>query len=475
MTHRQVLKQQLHKWFGGLEGYPDLYLVGGTVRDLLSNRVPVDIDLACRGAKALAGRLAALHQAALVEMEKKPHQPCYRVVDRENSTDYLDIAELRGDTIVEDLRQRDFTINAMAIEIHKDGPCGGVIDPLGGAGDLRRKSIRMTNPQAFDDDPLRVLRAFRFAAEAGFAIEAATLAAVDSSAVLLEQVSVERLMAELLLIFRTAQSSRVVAAMDSHGILDVIFPEIVAMKGCLQNGYHHKDVWGHSLLVLEHIEHIVNLLPDYFGDTVGAVKQNLDAGDRLALLKCAALFHDIGKPATKGLKQATGRITFRQHDSAGAAVVDLIAERMKMSNQARAFMVLLVREHLQPLFLSREGVASPARMRWFRRMGDDVVPALVLSMADVMSSQGLESGLEYRDSFTRWCVQIVGDYYAWVKTILEFPRLISGHDLIELGMEPGPGIGTVLEQVHEAQDNGEVTSRDEALALARELMAQLQE
>jgi hypothetical protein len=109
-------------------------------------------------------------------------------------------------------------------------------------------------------------------------------------------------------------------------------------------------------------------------------------------------------------------------------------------------------------------------MRWFRKMGDDVVPALVLSMADVMSSQGPESGQEYRDNFARWCGQLVNDYYTSVKIILERPRLVSGHDLIELGMEPGPKIGSILEQVHEAQDNGGVTSRDEALAMARKLI-----
>jgi len=469
------INERLNKWLGGLRGFSKLYLVGGTVRDLLLEKVPADIDLACRGAKILAERLADLHNAALVAMEKKPHQSCYRVVNREDSTDYLDIAELRSDTIEEDLLQRDFTINAMAIELDKNGPCGLVIDPLGGAADLRRKIIRMANPQAFDDDPLRVLRAFRFAGERGFAVEAVTLAAVDSSFVLLARVSAERIMAELFLLLKAAQSSRHVAALDSHRILDVIFPEIMPMKGCLQNGYHHKDVWGHSLLVLEHIEHILNNPRDYFGETAGAVTQNLEAGDRLPLLKCAALFHDIGKPATKGLKQAAGRITFRGHDRAGAEIVDLIAERMKLSKQARTLIVLLVREHLQPLFLSGSDVTSSARMRWFRKIGADVVPAIVLSMADVMSSRGPESGEAYRDNFTSWCGQMVSDYYSSVKKILERPRLISGHDLIALGMEPGPELGAILEQVLEAQDNGSVTSRDESLVLARKLMARMKE
>ncbi|MBA4373297.1 MAG: hypothetical protein C0402_10620 [Thermodesulfovibrio sp.] len=469
MMNCRDLKQRLHAWLTGLDELPGLYVVGGTVRDLLSDKAPADIDIVCHGAKVVAGRLAALHHAALVVMQKKPHQPCYRVVDRQDSADYLDIAELRGPTIEEDLRQRDFTINAMAMKIDRNFSFSMVIDPFGGERDLKQKSIRMTNSGVFTDDPLRVLRAFRFAAE-GFEIEAATMQALASSSALLAQVSVERIMAELFLIFRTAQSCRIITALDGHGILGQLFPEILPMKGCLQNGYHHKDVWGHSLLVLEQVEHILNHLEDYFCETSAAVCQNLGTGERSSLLKCAALFHDIGKPSTKGLKQGTGRISFTNHDQAGAELMTLIAERMKLSNQAQTFLVRLVKEHLQPLFLSVEGVTVAARMRWFRKMGDEVIPALILSMADVMSSRGPESGEEYRQNFVSWCAQMARDYFASIRKILERPRLITGHDLIELGMEPGPGMGEVLDQVSEAQDNGAVTSRDEALAYARELL-----
>lgn len=472
MSQRQILAQRLQKWLSGVANLPELYLVGGTVRDLLCGRVSADIDLACRGARGVAEHLAVFHRAALVPLEKKPLQPCYRVVDRNDSTDYLDIAELRGETLEKDLRLRDFTINAMASEISKDGSCGVLIDPLGGERDLRQRILRMTNDQVFYDDPLRVLRAFRFAA-AGFAIEEKTLAAAEAASGLLRQVSAERIMAELLLIFRTAQSSSTIQALDRHGVLDALFPEILPLKGCLQNGYHHKDVWGHSLLVLEHVEYILNHLEQYFSDIAGTVSENIGAGDRIPLLKCTALFHDIGKPATKGLKPGTGRISFTNHDQAGAELMSLIGERMKLPNQAQDFLVRLVKEHLQPLFLSAEGVTAAARMRWFRKMGDDIVPALILSMADVMSSQGPESGEEYRRNFLQWCVQMSRDYYASLKKILEQPRLVSGHDLIGLGMKPGPQIGILLEQVTEAQDNGVVTNREEALELAAELLMQL--
>jgi putative nucleotidyltransferase with HDIG domain len=326
----------------------------------------------------------------------------------------------------------------------------------------------MTHPQAFDNDPLRILRAFRFAADLGFTIDAETLDAMKHAVPSLAQVSVERIMNELLLTFGTPEASSAVAALDRYGILDSVFPEIIMMKGCDQNGYHHKDVWGHSLLVVERLEDILDNSADYFDDAA-AVFRNLEADARLPLLKLAALLHDVGKPGTKGLNQETGRITFKKHDKAGAEHVDRIAERMKLSGQARTFLVRMVLEHLQPIFLSAASVSPAARMRWFRQMGDDAVPALILSMADVMSSRGPLSGEEYRSGFVAWCRQQINDYYVSVKTILARPVLITGHDLMALGMTPGPEIGRVLGQVREAQDTGDISSRDEALTLVRKL------
>ncbi len=473
MMHLQILNIWLSTWLSGLTAPPELYLVGGSVRDLLLNKVPADIDIVCRGAQGVAEQLAAQHHATVIQMEKKPYQPCYRVADHlkalVKSPAYIDIAECRGSSIDDDLRLRDFTINAIAMWIKVNGASGAIIDPLDGAGDLLRRRVRMTHTQAFDNDPLRILRAFRFAADLGFEIDEATLDAMKHAVPSLAGVSVERIMNELFLTFRTPEASSAVAALDSYGILDSIFPDIIMIKGCNQNGYHHKDVWGHSLLVVERLEDILNNPGDYFDDAA-AVFRNLETDARLPLLKLAALLHDVGKPGTKGLNQETGRITFKQHDRVGAERVDRIAKRMKLSGQARTFLVRMVREHLQPIFLSAASGSSAARMRWFRQMGDDAVPALILSMADVMSSRGPLSGEEYRCGFVAWCRQQVNDYYVSVKTILERQVLITGRDLMALGMTPGPQIGRILGQVKEAQDTGDIASRDEALTLVRKLI-----
>jgi len=450
---------------------PRLYLVGGAVRDLLLGRPLKDLDLVCRGARDYASRLAQCKGAALVPMEKKPDEPCYRVIVRDRPDDYLDIAEIRGQDILEDLGRRDFTINAMAVEINSDCSPGRTIDPLAGAEDLRKKIIRLANKDSLTSDPLRVLRGFRFAAALGFDIADSTVEGMRKSAGLLSSVSAERIIAELFLILKNPRASFYFSWMDGLGIPEIIIPEVMPMKGCEQNGFHHKDVWGHSMLVMEKCEKLLNNVDVHFGSCGPSIADNLDKDGRAGLLKLAALLHDIGKPATKGINADTGRTTFYGHDREGAKVIDIIAQRLKMSNADREFLVLLAAEHMHALNLSAAGVKASTKMRWFRRMRDDSVPALILAVADVMSSLGPESGEEYREGLIERCRQSVGEYFTGIKEKIERPSFVNGDDLISLGVSPGPELGRLLEQLRSMQDTGEINRREEGLEAAVKLIA----
>ena len=447
-----------------------LYLVGGTVRDLLLGDQPKDLDLVCRNAKDFAHLLGECKNAAVVPMEKKPAEPCYRVVDREHPDNFLDIAEMRGPTIYDDLGRRDFTINAIAAEVRNDGTVGTICDPFDGAGDLERKTIKMTGKDSFVSDPLRILRAFRFSATLGFTIEPRAMEEMKRCAALLQPVSGERIMAELLLILKTPHSASFIREMDRCGVLEVLFPEIIFMKGCKQNGFHHQDVWEHSLLVTENGERILNNLTSYFGDWAEAVLNNLAENNRLPLLKLAALVHDIGKPLTRGTHTKTGRITFYGHDEEGARLVDAIAERMKLSGKDRDYLSLLVTEHLHVLSLAGNTVRAATRMRWFRKMKDNAIPAIMLGIADVESSLGSESTGKWRNHYLEWSKDTVRDYYETIRTRLESKNLITGTDLISLGVEPGPEMGRVLAILRNAQDTGEISTSEDALALAKGLL-----
>lgn len=470
MEKKITVPASLRSWFedGMLEGGQH-FLVGGTVRDLLLGMTPKDLDLVCKQAKKLALSVAQQKNAALVMMEKKAEDPCYRIVDREHCDEFLDIAEMRGNTIVEDLGQRDFTINAMAISLHDDTTAGELLDPFNGTDDLKQEIVRMVSKEAFVSDPLRILRAFRFAAVMGFAIEEQTLKAMQGNAALLKQVSVERIMAELQHIFLTPKSSIWFRQMDDLGILDVILPEILPMKGCEQNWYHHKDVWEHSLLVMEQVEQILSDL-SRFGEVTAKIADVID-DEKAVFLKLAGLLHDIGKPATRGIKLGTDRIIFYGHDKAGAEIMKEMAARLKLSSSSKDFLVRLVAEHLRPLALSTPKATNSARMRWFRKMRDDAVPAIILSMADVLASLGPESGEDYQEHFIAWATESIQEYFDSLKPQFESPLLINGDALISLGMKPGIALGNLLYRLRFAQDLGRITSRKEALELAEALIS----
>jgi putative nucleotidyltransferase with HDIG domain len=221
---------------------------------------------------------------------------------------------------------------------------------------------------------------------------------------------------------------------------------------------------------MEHTEEITCNPDSYFGGCGSEIENVLDAG-RIPLLKLTALLHDVGKPSTAGTNPETGRITFYGHDREGAALADAIAGRLRMSNDAREFISGIVAEHLHPLMLSSPKAKATAKMRWFRRMRDDAVPALILSMADVMSSLGPDSGESYRQNYITWTVESVCEYFKSIKAKVESPPLINGDDLIALGLKPGPEIGKILARIRDAQDAGEVISRDEALEAAREMLS----
>ncbi|MCC6545340.1 MAG: HD domain-containing protein [Nitrospirae bacterium] len=489
-----TLEKWLHKY---PEDIPRLFLIGGSVRDMMLNVQPKDVDLTCKGARDFAYNLAAYHNAAIVPMEKKPHTPCYRVVDREDCSNYLDIAEIRGGTIYDDLMQRDFTINAMALEVNRDGTISEPLDPLNGAQDIKNGIIKSVRQDTLVSDPLRMVRAFRFSAVLGFDIEVLTLDAIRKNVGLLTTVSGERILSELLLILGTTHSTQFIKQMDQIGILEAIFPEIRAMKGCSQNAFHHKDVWEHSLLVMENCEEIINNISTFFGNLSrerdrpapppslrtglsgcegvraglsGEVAANLGRNNRLPLTKLAALLHDVGKPVCREVNPDTGRITFYRHDEKGTGLMDEIAVRLRMSNRDRDFLKLLIAEHLHVLSLSKHDVKPATKMRWFRKMKDDAVPSAIVAIADIKSTSGPDSSAEWREDFMRWSKETIKEYYEVIKNRLERRDLITGRDLMTLGMVPGPEMGRILEQIRSAQDAGELNNHDEALALARQLL-----
>jgi len=471
-----------------------LYLVGGTVRDILLGKEVEDLDFAVAGdAVNFARKFADLAGASFVPLDEE--QCTARVVFHRGVLS-MDFSRTRGADITADLAARDFTINAMAIDFGQimnthemeKSPLtplfqreGLVIDPYGGAEDLDNRLIRLVSAQSIRDDPIRMLRAYRFAAAFDFTIHDATSAIIRRSVELLDSVSAERIRDELFKILAVDKSAYHLKAMDDVGLLEQIFPEIARMKEMEQNEYHHLDVWGHSVLTLEFFEQdpLPDLLNNYLPETEDYLEHELVKGrTRRSLLKLVALLHDVGKPDTRTV-DTNGRIRFFDHNLKGAEIIAGIGTRLKLANRETVLLREVVKDHMYPLGLSvflRKSAdmkeKERAIRRFIQRTGSEWLAILLISFADLRATQGPRRRADDLEKLARLIGDIADIYFHEIRHPM--PKLISGDDLMEeFDLPAAPIIGELLSKVNEAQMDGTVKTREDAMELVRNILSRL--
>lgn len=452
------------------------HVVGGLPRDMLLGRTTFDIDLVVPGgAMQIARSVADALGATFVPLDEA-HQVA-RVVFSEGERHWnLDFAAARG-TIEQDLRARDFTVNAMAIamdELGSGSPQVTVIDPVGGLADLDAKRLRAVSDGAFREDPARLLRAFRLAAELGFSMghETETLLARDAR--LITSVARERIREELGRILETDLTAATIREMDRRGVLGRVFPELTQCKGVEQPKEHFWDVFDHSVETVGAVERLLvalrrgsDLLATlrFAPQVVEHVEESTGQGlSRGAALKLSALLHDVAKPQTKAIHE-NGRMRFLGHAQQGAAITDSILRRLRFSNRERETVCRMIAQHLRPGHLTNAPEAPTRRAiyRYFRDTADVAIDILLLSLADHLATRG--------EAFDEegWLAHVgTTDYMLerWFadRDVVSPPKLIDGHVLMEkFGLAPGPEIGRLLESVREAQAAGEIATEQDAL------------
>ncbi|TLM98544.1 HD domain-containing protein, partial [bacterium] len=338
----------------------EIYLVGGAVRDLLLGRESSDLDFLVTGDPLTIARNAADRlKGSFILLDEKNNVA--RVAVRKNGPVYtFDFTGVPHGQVEQDLLKRDFTVNAMALPVtaglQRDRvDARDIIDPAGGRHDLQSKIVKMVYPGAFEDDPLRMLRALRFRAELGMALDDGTRADIGEAAALLKEVSAERVRDEFFRILKVDRAYDTVIEMDDLGLLREIILFRDEMAATDQNGYHVDNVWEHCLNALRQLEglDLHELGGGYAGELRGLLQEEITPGrSRGQLLKFCMLIHDCGKPATRGINK-TGRITFIGHEQAGARKAGELARRLALSNKETGFVRNMVLYHMRPLQLSR--------------------------------------------------------------------------------------------------------------------------
>jgi len=453
------------------------YVVGGFVRDGLMGRTNSDIDVVVAGdATLIASEVAKSFGTRAVPLDEV-NQVARVVLPQAEGHWHLDFATMRG-SIEEDLGYRDFTINALAInlaEIRSGWSQVRVIDPLGGYRDLSSGMVRAASKASFQQDPARLLRAVRLAAMLAFSIDPPTEALIQRDHELATTVAAERLRDELCYILETPRAYRSFRYLDRLGLLDPIMPELAIAKGATQPKEHFWDVFDHSLETVAAVERLLReesgekedellTLVPWSPDIARHFAQEIAAGrTRGSLLKLAGLLHDIGKPTTKTIEQ-NGRMRFLGHALLGAAMAVQLMERLRFSNREIKIVQLMIEHHMRSGYLvAQEMPSRRAIYRYFRDTAEVGIDTLFLGLADHLATRGPTLDFDEWFRHTETTQYVLSKWFQEQATVVP-PKLIDGHTLIDkLGLAPGPQIGELLEAVREAQAAGEISTAEEAL------------
>jgi len=467
------------------------YIVGGFVRDMLLGRDTADIDIIVDGdALVIAESVAQAFDGKFIPLDKLNRIARVLVTDREDSSLVkvweLDFCTLTG-TLEEDLARRDFTIDAMAIDLwglesHPTHPA--IIDPFNGESDIRERIIRAVTSHVFEDDAIRLLRGIRLCRELGFIIEGNTEGLIKKESQRIRGIAGERIREELSRLIAITEHDNVMPYLDELGLLTAIIPELSEEKEVEQPADHYWDVFNHSLKTIRAVDFllrrgswdfsgssILNTVPwsqeleDHFLAGVGS------GSTRRTNLKLAALLHDIAKPKTKSFDDS-GRMRFLGHAVEGAIMAREIMERLRFSNREIRLVTTMIEHHLRPTQMSQHGELPTPRAvyRYFRDIGDAGIDIMFLSLADHLATRGPNLTMKGWREHTKIINHLLDQRYEQ-ETVVAPPKLVDGNDLINIfGLEPGPVLGTLLEMIREAQAAGTLNTRDEALSYIRDYL-----
>lgn len=447
-------KETIQTHFAGVALHPEAMMVGGTIRDILLGRTPKDIDIATPNpAKLVADLVKTGYTHVLLDETRDIH----RMVKDDA---HIDITPL-NENHINDLLSRDFTINSIGLILRNND----LLDPQGGVKDLSKGLVRALSQDRFIEDPLRLIRAFRIAADMNFTIDPVTLRFITKLSHLVSKPSKERIRDELCWMMEADHSFQLIEELWRTGLLGKLFPEFAAVSSIIQNKPHALGLAEHLMWTYKYIEDIIVELDDVLGqyaDDARSILSKVIASNRktIIIVKLAALLHDIGKPATITYDE---EVHFIGHDKLGAEMIEKRMAEFKFSSAETKAVSMLVENHMRPHNLLKLDEVSPrAVYRFFRDLDNLAIPSLLIGIADAYATEMLPfGGLENYHEFVRAMID------QSIKIGKPKPMLTGEEVMSILKIGPGPLVGQIIDAMLDGQATGEIKDKDQAKAFAK--------
>ena len=437
----------------------EIYLVGGSVRDILCGREYVDRDLIVtdEDAQVFSKKIADFLGGVLVPLDEL--NKIYRVV-LPDKIQYFDVTNPIEGSLEKDILRRDLTINAIAVNI-KTGEVPQFCIPF--IDDIKNGVLKGVRRENFTDDPLRLLRIFRFYSITGFEISDELVDIVKEYSDLLLQPAKERIEYELMKLFSGEYCHNALLKMDESGVLELLFPFVKELKQVPPNLHHHLNLFEHSIETVRQIEIL-------YKDSSEEVKEHMQRVDfggfsRLAHLKLAAFMHDIGKFSTWTIEEDTGRHRFIKHEDVGAKMCADVLKNLSFSNKQIDYISYIIKNHMYPsAVVSSPELSEKVMMRYIRHSADNAIDNLIIAQADRLSARGelitqkiVEENISALNKMLK--------FYLSVKDSLKpLPKLLDGHEVMKiLNIPPSEKLGQIMDSLKEAQICGDVTNKEDAI------------
>lgn len=440
----------------------ECYLVGGFLRDLATGEISHDRDLIVKSdvAKNLAKTVADGTNSHFVSLDEE--NKIYRVV-MPDKTNYFDISAMLEDDIDKDIHRRDLTINSLAYDINEDK----IVDKVGAIYDFENKILRTVDLKNFVDDPLRMLRAYRFAAKYNFEIDKEIEQFIKNNLNLIDYPAKERINTEIMKLFEGKYSHLALLKMNESGLLDKIFPVMREVKKIPPNTHHHLDLQHHLIETVRQVQRNYENLP--FERRKVLDDMEFGGYPRIVFLKFAAFMHDIGKPDTWTIDEETGRHRFIMHDDVGSKKIVPIMKDLKFSKKQIAYVQKMIKFHIYPSSLVwQEVVGSKAHLKFYRKMYPYFEDVIILAMSDRLSAMGEAITADMVVQNLSNLSILLDECFEYGSAVANPKPFLSGNEVMEItGLKQSKALGDIVKALYAEQLDGNIISREDAIEFVK--------